>query len=106
MRYHAMSHERDLSCAECGSRDCAGGTDCIGAAEEHLALYGDERIAALAKAASAIEARHYCKEPRIREVMLFAKECGFRKLGLAFCIGLSDEAANAIKAKILGIGSS
>jgi uncharacterized metal-binding protein len=68
-----------------------GGKDCIGAAEEHLALYEDTRIAALARAASAIEARHYCKEPRIREIMLFAKECGFRKLGLAFCIGLAAE---------------
>ena len=55
------------------------------------ALYEDERIARLHKAATAIEARHYCKEPRIREVMLFAREMGYRKLGLAFCIGLAEE---------------
>jgi uncharacterized metal-binding protein len=54
----------------------------------------------LHKAASAIEARHYCKEPRIREIMLFAKEMGYRKLGLAFCVGLAEEAE--IVADILG----
>ncbi|UCG32673.1 MAG: DUF1847 domain-containing protein [Phycisphaerales bacterium] len=86
-----MNDELDLPCAACETRDCVDGKDCIGAAEEHLALYEDERIAALARAASAIEARHYCKEPRIREIMLFAKECEFRKLGLAFCVGLAAE---------------
>jgi uncharacterized metal-binding protein len=55
-------------------------------------LYERTRIADVHRAASAIEARHYCKEPRLREVILFAKELGCRKVGLAFCIGLSEEA--------------
>jgi uncharacterized metal-binding protein len=55
-------------------------------------LYSDQPVARLHKAATAIEARHYCKEPRIREVMLFARELGCQKLGLAFCVGLAEEA--------------
>jgi len=78
-------------CASCKTKDCANGKDCFNAADQYRALYEDERIARLHKAASAIEARHYCKEPRLREVILFAKELGCRKLGLAFCIGLSSE---------------
>lgn len=55
-------------------------------------LYADPQVARLHAAASAIEARHYCKEPRIREVILFARELGCHKLGLAFCVGLAAEA--------------
>ena len=79
-------------CASCRTRECAGGKDCFAQADRHRALYGDQQVARLHKAATAIEARHYCKEPRIREVMLFARELGCRKLGLAFCIGLAEEA--------------
>jgi len=55
-------------------------------------LYEDEGLASLHRAASAIEARHYCKEPRLREIVLFARELGCSKVGLAFCVGLATEA--------------
>jgi uncharacterized metal-binding protein len=58
----------------------------------HRKLYDDERLAGLHRAATAIEGRHYCKEPRINEIILFAREMGFSKLGLVFCIGLVEEA--------------
>jgi uncharacterized metal-binding protein len=63
-------------------------------------MYEVPGVARLHSAATAIEARHYCKEPRIRETMLFAREMGYRKLGLAFCIGLAAEAE--VIAEILG----
>jgi uncharacterized metal-binding protein len=87
-----MGRRKPLRCAACRTQDCMGGKDCLGAAEGHRALYDLEGIARLHQAASAIEARHYCQEPRLREVMLFAKELGYRKLGLAFCVGLAAEA--------------
>jgi len=46
----------------------------------------------LHRAASAVEARRYGKETRLGEIILFAKELGYKKIGLAFCIGLSEEA--------------
>jgi len=87
-----MDRTPALRCALCETKDCRNGRDCFASADSHQAVYQDERLGRLHKAASAIEARHYCKEPRIREIILFAKEMGFRKLGLAFCIGLAEEA--------------
>jgi len=87
-----VSREVKPRCAVCETKVCKGGTDCFDTADGHRALYSDERLARLHRGASAIEARHYCKEPRLREVVLFAKELGCRKVGLAFCIGLAAEA--------------
>jgi uncharacterized metal-binding protein len=95
-----MERKHKYRCASCQTKDCAGGKDCFDDVEAHRALYADARIARLHRAASAIEARHYCREPRIREVMLFARELGIGKLGLAFCIGLAEEAQ--VIAEILG----
>jgi uncharacterized metal-binding protein len=81
-----------MRCAVCQTNACKGGQDCFDTAEVHRELYSDERTVRLHTAASAIEARHYCKEPRLREIMLFAAELGCRKVGLAFCVGLATEA--------------
>jgi len=87
-----MDKAKTPRCAACESKACAQGKDCFDQAGNHPTLYQDARVAELHRAASAIEARHYCKEPRLSEVILFAKELGCRKVGLAFCIGLSEEA--------------
>ena len=79
-------------CASCEARLCRDGKDCFAVGEGHRVLYEDGQTAQLHKGASAIEARHYCKEPRLAEVILFAEELGLRKVGLAFCIGLASEA--------------
>lgn len=87
-----MSGTTTPRCAFCRNKECVGGKDCFDIADRQRTLYDVEGIARLHRAASAIEARHYCKEPRIREVLLFARELGYRKLGLVFCVGLSTEA--------------
>ncbi len=79
-------------CSLCNKHECKHDQkDCFDSRETHLAVY-DEQTKHLHRAATAIEGRHYCQAPRLQEIMLFAKEAGFRKLGLAFCIGLADEA--------------
>ena len=80
-------------CASCDTWQCKQGEDCFAVRDDHQLLYDNRRTAELHKGASAIEARYYCKEPRLAEVILFAEELGFRKVGLAFCIGLASEAA-------------
>lgn len=95
-----MKHARTIHCVSCRHRDCVNGEDCLADAERQRELYEVEGIARLHRAASAIEARHYCREPRIREVILFAHELDVRRVGLAFCIGLSEEAE--VVADILG----
>jgi uncharacterized metal-binding protein len=79
-------------CAPCETKHCHTGTDCFATAKQHLAMYGDSRVAELHRAASAIEARHYCQASRLQEIILFARELGCKRLGLAFCVGLADEA--------------
>ncbi len=87
-----MSDTPNPRCALCHSRECVNGKDCLDNAHRMRALYDVEGVARLHRAATAIEARHYCREPRMQEICLFAKELGFRKLGLAFCAGLASEA--------------
>jgi uncharacterized metal-binding protein len=88
-----MGERATIRCAACKTKDCRNGKDCLDEADRLRVLYNIQGVARLHKAASAIEARHYCQEPRIREIMLFAKELEYRHLGLAFCVGLADEAA-------------
>jgi uncharacterized metal-binding protein len=79
-------------CAQCESKECHDGKDCFSQAGNHRQLYQNSDIAELHGAASAIEARYYGKEARLGEVVLLAKELGYKRIGLAFCIGLSEEA--------------
>ncbi len=87
-----MKKQPSPACASCNTKECRNGRDCFGAAGRHREFYADETISRLHKASSAVEARHYCKEPRLRETMIFAGALGCRKLGLAFCVGLEAEA--------------
>ena len=79
-------------CGRCESKECRDGKDCFSQADNHKQLYQDDHIAELHKTASAIEAKYYCEDTRLGEVILFAKQLGCKKVGLAFCIGLSEEA--------------
>ena len=81
-----------MKCEKCGHHDCYGGEDCFGLRERSLAEYEDEQTLALTTAAAALESRHYNKLARVEEVMLFAEEMGWHHLGVAFCIGLAEEA--------------
>jgi len=78
-------------CGRCESKECRDGKDCFSQAPRHRPLYYSD-VAKLHRAASAVEAKNYCKETRLGEIILFAKELGYQRIGLAFCIGLSEEA--------------
>jgi len=78
-------------CARCRSKECRNGKDCFSQTPRHRPLYYND-VAKLHQAASAVEARYYGKETRLGEIILFAKELGYQKIGLAFCVGLSEEA--------------
>jgi len=81
-----------LRCAQCENKECRVGKDCFSQAGNHKQLYQDDQIAELHKTASAIEARYYGQETRLGEIILLGKELQYQKIGLAFCIGLSEEA--------------
>lgn len=85
-----MSH--GPHCAPCGSKECRQGKDCFSKSDDHKRLYQDPRISELHRAASSVEGQYYCKETRLGETILFAKKLNCKRIGLAFCVGLSDEA--------------
>lgn len=87
-----MTDRPQLRCASCEVKQCRDGKDCFPSASDHKKLYDDNNIAELHRAGSAIEAKYYCEKTRLGETILFAKQLGCSKIGLAFCIGLSSEA--------------
>jgi uncharacterized metal-binding protein len=55
-------------------------------------LYSEDENHKLAFHSALVEAEGYCKQTRLEEIMNFGHKCGFKKLGVAFCVGLNKEA--------------
>ena len=66
---------------------------------EVLKKYQEKENYKIANASAKIVMDNYSGKTRIIEIIDFAKEMEYQKLGLAFCVGLSNEAT--ITAKIL-----
>jgi len=62
------------------------------ALREAREAYEDEETRRLALAAARTEADRYPLEPRVEEVMSFARRIGATRLGIASCVGLIREA--------------
>jgi len=78
-------------CARCKEKECYEGKDCFGLADEARKGYADWERRSMVVSGD-IEADHYMKLTRIEEIGLYAKRMGMKKLGIAFCVGLSREA--------------
>ena len=79
-----------LICDSCNNKKCREGKDCFNIRDQILPKYKGDNLK-LARVSSMIEGQYYMRKTRLEEIMLFAKEMDFRKLGIAFCIGLSEE---------------
>jgi uncharacterized metal-binding protein len=60
--------------------------------EKSLDAYASEGLVPFFKASAEIEAEGYCEWPRVRETINFCKKMGYKRLGIAFCLGLKQEA--------------
>ncbi len=60
--------------------------------EKIKGLYDESGNKELARIAAIVESSGYCKNTRLEEIMEFAKASGYKKLGIAFCIGVKEEA--------------
>lgn len=65
--------------------------------EKARAEYEKEEIKEFARNAALVEKEGYCQLCRVEEIMLFAKKNGYKKLGIAFCVGLKREARMVAK---------
>jgi uncharacterized metal-binding protein len=94
----------ELRCALCGVQACRDEPGTRGypdfcpmvrdtdALREARKAYTDEETRKLALAAARTEADRYPLEPRVEEVMSFARRIGAKRLGIASCVGLIREA--------------
>ncbi len=80
-----------MKCAICENKECYDGKDCTGLQKEVEKLYKPEDINSM-KISANIEAQYYMKKTRLEELIMYAKEMGYNKLGVAFCVGLAEEA--------------
>jgi uncharacterized metal-binding protein len=60
---------------------------------EAHALYQDAETHKVAQESARVEAEGYCKWTRVEEIVKFSQRMGFKKLGIANCIGLMDQAS-------------
>ncbi|MCW3142064.1 MAG: DUF1847 domain-containing protein [Methanophagales archaeon] len=82
-----------MNCASCKEKACYKGKDCTEIAEDAREAYkGDAEALKSLKVSARIESRYYMKKTRIEELIVYAKEMNYKRLGVAFCIGLQKEA--------------
>lgn len=55
-------------------------------------VYKDEENFKIAKASALVVSEGYGEKTRLEETIDFAKRCQYKNIGIAFCIGLSNEA--------------
>ena len=85
-----------MKCHRCFSPGCyREGKRCKELNESLENLSSFERK--LLKVSSDIEREFYCRLTRLEELLEFAKRMGFKRIGIAFCIGLFEEAKFAAK---------
>jgi uncharacterized metal-binding protein len=82
-----------VKCATCEDDRCLQGHDCFGVADEVRPAYDDPANRSLMRAAAEVEAEGYGKLTRIEELFAFCKKLPAKRVGIAFCVGLSREAS-------------
>ena len=95
---------KPLSCADCGTRACQSANEkgypnfCLtrnldsDLLQEALDVYeGDPEQKRIAQVSASIEGEFYCQLTRVEETLEFVKRMGYKKLGIATCVGLINE---------------
>ena len=81
------------TCADCKNHICAAkGISCTKVDEKQIINSYSEEEHKIMQAAAFVEATYYSQLTRLEETAEFARQMGYKKLGLAFCIGLNKEA--------------
>ncbi len=87
-----------VNCAGCKSYPCSEGKDC--ARGNDFGAYDAPTRKEYAKAenrkimdvSTNIEGEHYMEWTRLEEIISFAKQMGYKKIGVAHCVGFLNEA--------------
>ena len=80
-------------CANCPTHACyTRGVNCTGADREAVKAAYTPEEKKIMEAAAYVEGTFYSNITRLEETAEFAKKMGYQRLGMAFCIGLNEEA--------------
>ena len=103
-----MSEYDGPTCVLCGVKACTAAPEtkdppvfCPMPAEPELlaeveqAYLSDPQLRRMALESARTEAAGYCRATRVQEIMDFAGRMGWRRLGIAHCVGLMQEAKAA-----------
>lgn len=82
-----------MKCDSCTEKTCYQGRDCRenrDGREESRRCYteADKKIH---RVSTAIEGSFYMQKTRVEELIVFCREMGIEKIGVAFCVGLAEE---------------
>lgn len=87
-----------INCAGCNTYPCYHGEDCVRNQDFsafHTAIgkeYEVEENRKILEVSTRIEGEHYMEWTRIEEIIAFAEQMNYRKIGIAHCVGLTNEA--------------
>jgi len=87
-----------MNCAGCNDKKCyLEGKDCTGKRDSIAPFYHESDNRKIMAASAEVEAEGYANLTRVEELILFSKKMGYKKLGIAFCVGCADEATGLSK---------
>ncbi|WP_423793243.1 DUF1847 domain-containing protein [Methanocaldococcus indicus] len=82
-----------MRCAKCKDKLCYTGKNCKEEIiKKILEEYNKKENLKIAKISSYIEAKYYMKKTRLEEIIEFCELMDYKRIGIAFCIGLENEA--------------
>ncbi|MBP2625935.1 MAG: hypothetical protein H6Q68_646 [Firmicutes bacterium] len=81
-----------MNCASCDTRNCTKGQNCLRLPINEVADQYTEECQQIMEAAAKIEGRYYLQLTRIEESVKLAQELSCHSIGVAFCMGLAQEA--------------
>jgi uncharacterized metal-binding protein len=86
-----------MQCAACPDKKCRNGQNCTQLSPAELEQLYDAQDRQLMTAAAKIEGRYYMQLSRLEESVKFAQELGCKTVGVAFCVGLANEAKYIVR---------
>ena len=81
-----------MKCALCKEKECYEGKDCTDNIQDKARKEYTEQNLKSMKVSAHIESKYYMKKTRLEELIMYAKKMHYKRLGLAFCVGLEKEA--------------
>ena len=81
-----------MDCALCRNKECYQGKDCTDITEKVSTLYNENPLhLKMAGVSAELEGNYYMQLTRLEELIAFCQQMDFKHLGIAFCVGLSEE---------------